>query len=300
MKILVFGAAGFVGRNLVEKLMQEGEEVIASDIGDDPYRGSVPYLKVDILNRDRVLKSVKGCDVIVHLAASPLVASLEDPVGNMRVNIEGTLNILDAARSHGVEKVIYSSASSVIGVVKYNPVDEDHPCSPKTPYAVTKKACEDYLRVYNEMFGLNYVIFRFFNVYGPWQNYRSGALIPKLYRTLMDGEEFQVYGDGSNMRDFIYVGDVVEFCYSAIKEDVENLIVNMGTGQGTTIMELIGLASRLLGVKPKIAYKPSRPGEISNFVADIRRLIGVFGRRPETTLEDGLKRTFSWLKAYSP
>ncbi len=300
MGILVFGAAGFVGRNLVERLVREGEDIVASDIVEDPFKSSVIYLKVNILDRRRVFETVGKRDVIVHLAASPLVASIEDPMKNMKANIEGTLNILDAARGCDADKVIYSSASSVVGSVEYSPVDEDHPCHPKTPYAVAKKACEDYLRVYNEIFGLDYLVFRFFNVYGPWQSYKSGALIPNLHRTLVEDREFQVYGGGSNTRDFIYVGDIVDFCCSAIKGDVKNLIVNMGTGQGTSIIELINLASKLLGVKAKIEYKPSRPGEISNFVADTGRLVKTFGSRPSTPLEEGLKSTFSWLDVDKP
>jgi UDP-glucose 4-epimerase len=297
LTIVVFGAAGFVGRNVVEKLIREGERVVASDIAEDPFKGNVTYQKTDVLDREKIFDVVKGGDVVVDLAASPLVSSLEDAVGNMKVNIEGTLNILDASRKWKVRKVIYSSASSVVGNVKYNPVDEEHPCYPKTAYAVAKKACEDYIRVYNETFGLNYLIFRFFNIYGPWQSTRSGALIPNFYQRLRQNQEFQVFGDGSNTRDFTYVGDVADFYYTAIKQDVKNLVVNMGTGRGTSIIELIKLASKTLGVEPRIAYKPSRPGEIGNFEADTRRLVRLFGKKPSTSLEEGLKRTFSWLAA---
>jgi len=294
----VFGAAGFVGRNLVEKLAKQEHDLVASDIAEDPYGGSVKYLKLDLLDRNRVFEAVKGNDVVVHFAASPLGLSLEAPAENMRVNVEGTLNILDAARKHDIKKIIYSSASSVVGTIKYNPVDEDHPCTPKTPYAVAKKACEDYLRVYNELYGLHYLMFRFFNVYGPWQGYKSGGLIPNLYRTLAENRDFQVFGDGSNTRDFVYVEDVADLSYLAIKGDAKDMVLNMGTGRGTSIVQLIDLGAEILGVKPKIVYKPSRPGEIGNFFADTKRLLRVFGDRPFTPLEEGLKKTFSWLRAH--
>lgn len=294
----MLGAAGFVGRNLVERLSHEDYDIVASDVVDDPFGGSVNYVRLDLLDRNGVFDAVEGSNIVAHLAASPLVISLQDPHANMRINVEGTLNVLDAARKHDVSKVIYSSASSVVGTVKYNPVDEDHPCDPKTPYAVAKKACEDYLRVYKELYGLRYLVFRFFNVYGPRQSYKSGALIPNLYRTLIENKDFQVYGDGSNTRDFVYVGDVAEFCCLAIRDHAENRVVNMGTGQGTSIVELITLGSRLLELKPKITYKPSRPGEIGNFVADTRRLFSLFGARPSTSLGDGLEKTFSWLQAH--
>lgn len=297
MKILVFGAAGFVGRNLIERLTDEQQDdIIVSDSVDNPFGDRVIYSRVDILDRDRISEIVKGSDVIVHLAASPLVASLEDPFRNMRINIEGTLNILDAARKCDVKKIVYSSASSVVGTPKYNPVDEEHPCTPKTPYAVTKKTCEDYLRVYNEVYGLRYLVFRFFNVYGPWQAPKSGALIPNLYKTLTENKEFQVFGDGSSTRDFIYVGDLVEYCNVAIKNHAQNMILNMGTGRGTSIVQLIELGSAILGVKPRIVYKPSRPGEIGNFVANTKKLNEALGSKQFTNLTDGLKKTFAWLK----
>ena len=252
---------------------------------------------MDVLDRNGIFEAVKGNEVVVHLAASPLVASLKDPTLNMRVNIEGTLNILDAARKHDVKKVIYSSASSVIGTPNYNPVDEEHPTTPKTPYAVAKKACEDYLRVYKEVYGLRYLVFRFFNLYGPWQTYLSGALVPNLHKTLLENNEFQVFGDGSSTRDFIYVEDVVDYFNSAMTKNVENTTINMGTGIGTSIKQLIDLGSKVLGVTPRIAYKPSRPGEIGNFVADTKRLIQIFGAGPRTSLEEGLRKSFSWLSA---
>ncbi|MGA8855701.1 MAG: NAD-dependent epimerase/dehydratase family protein [Candidatus Bathyarchaeia archaeon] len=297
MRVLIFGAAGFVGRNLVERLSKEKDEVTASDALENPYGQSTKYIRVDVLDRNGIFEAVKGNEIVVHLAASPLVASLKDPTLNMRVNIEGTLNILDAARRHDVKKVIYSSASSVIGTPNYNPVDEEHPTTPKTPYAVAKKACEDYLRVYKEVYSLRYLVFRFFNLYGPWQTYLSGALVPNLHKTLLENNEFQVFGDGSSTRDFIYVEDVVDYFNSAITKNVENTTINMGTGIGTSIKQLIDLGSKVLRVTPRIAYKPSRPGEIGNFVADTKRLIQVFGARPRTSLEEGLRKSFSWLSA---
>lgn len=299
LKVLVFGAAGFVGRNLVQNLSKGEHELVASDMVEDPFRGAVKYIKLDLLDRSRVLEVAKGYDVIVHFAASPLTYSLEAPLENMRVNVEGTLNILEAARAHRVRKVIYSSASSVVGVVQYNPVDEMHPCTPKTPYGVAKRAVEDYIRVYGELYGLHYLIFRFFNLYGPWQGYAGGGLIPSVYRTLKEGREFQVFGDGSNTRDFIYVGDVAEFTSLAIKKDTVDTVINLGTGVGTSIIQLIDLGAKILNVKPKVVHKPSRPGEIGNFFADTKKLREVFGDRHFTPLEDGLRKTFDWLGAHA-
>jgi UDP-glucose 4-epimerase len=295
MKIAIFGALGFVGRNVIEALQAENFEIVASDIKEIDVEG-VDFVKADLLNYDEVSKVVKGSDVVIHLAASPLPASLEKPKMNARINIEGTLNIMDAAKEEGVDKIIFSSASSLVGEVKYNPVDEEHPCKPKTPYAVAKYACEHYLRVYQELYGLNYLIFRFFNIYGPWQYPESGALIPMVHKKLTTEGSFNVFGAGTQTRDFVYVGDVAEFYLKAIKGNVKNEIVNLGTGKGATIKEVVEIAGGALGIEPEINYLPPRGGEIDNFVADIKKLKKLFGGVPETDLKDGFGLTFEWLK----
>ena len=295
MKIAVFGASGFVGKNVVEALKEANVEMVASDIKEMDIEG-VDFVKADLLDYDEVTKVVKGSDVVIHLAASPLPVSLEKPRINARINIEGTLNIMDVAREQGIDKIIFSSASSLVGEVKYNPVDEEHPCNPKTPYAIAKYACEHYLRVYQELYGLNYLIFRFFNIYGPWQYPESGALIPMVYKKLTTEGSFNVFGAGLQTRDFVYVGDVAEFYLKAIKKEVKNEIVNLGTGKGATIKEIVELAGEILEIEPKINYLPQRGGEIDNFFADVTKLQRIFGSIPDTKIEEGLKKTFEWLK----
>jgi len=292
----VFGAAGFIGRNVVQKLLEKGLGFIAVDTVDSPFPSRVNYVKADILSPEAVGNIVKKVEAVLHLAASPLVASMENPKFNMKVNVEGTLNILDAMRESKPKKIVFSSASSVVGEVKYESVDEEHPCKPKTPYAVAKKACEDYIRVYHEVYDLNYVVFRFFNVYGPWQYPQHGALIPSLYTKLTSHEPFTVFGDGSTTRDFVYVDDVVEFCIQALTGSITNELVNLGTGKPTSILELVNVASKILDVKPNLVFKPKKAGEIDNFYANTSKLEKLFGRKPSTTLEEGLSHTFSWLK----
>ncbi len=297
MKIAIFGASGFVGRNVVEALKEANMDIVASDIKEMGIEiEGADFVKADILDYSEVSKVVKGSEVVIHLAASPLSVSLEKPRMNARINIEGTLNIMDAAREHSVDKIIFSSASSLVGEVKYNPVDEEHPCKPKTPYAVAKYACEHYLRVYQELYGLNYLIFRFFNIYGPWQYPESGGLIPMVYKKLTTEGSFNVFGDGSQTRDFVYVGDVAEFYVKAIRKDIKNEIVNLGTGKAASIKEIVEIAGEILGIAPKINYLPPRSGEIDNFVADTKKLKKLFGDVPETGLREGLEMTFEWLK----
>ncbi len=294
MKVTVFGASGFVGINVVNAYQHAWIEVVTSDIRESPHT-TAEFKPADLLDYDQVAGVVKGSDMVVHLAASPLPVSIEKPRLNARINIEGSLNVMDAAREHGVRKIIFSSASSLVGEVKYNPVDEKHPATPKTPYGVAKYAIEHYLRVYQELYGLNYLIFRFYNIYGPWQHPESGALIPMVFRKLKDEGSFNVFGDGRQARDFIYVGDLADFYVKAVRKDVKNEVVNLGTGKGTTIKEVVEIAGEILGIEPKINYLPQRPGEIDNFVADMRKLRELFSEVPGTQLKDGLKATYDWL-----
>jgi UDP-glucose 4-epimerase len=291
----VLGAAGFIGRNLVEKLLSRDIEVKAVDRVESPLGPDADYVKADILDFEKIDQVMAPGDYVFHLAASPLAVSLVDPRLNMAVNIQGTLNVLEAARKKDVEEIVFTSASSVVGSVRYNPVPEDHPCVPKTPYGVAKKACEDYLRVYKDLFGTNYLIFRLFNVYGPWQLPASGGIIPSVYERLRSRRHIDVFGDGKATRDYVYVDDVAELLYRAISCKVENEILNLGTGRGTSILELVELASRILGVSPNITFKPARAGEVDNFVADVSKLTRLLGVRAMTSLEEGLKITFSWL-----
>ena len=294
MKVAVFGASGFVGINVVNALAKEGFDIIASDLKEMKFENA-DFMKADLLDYDQVSRVVKGTDIVIHLAASPLPFSIEKPKINARINIEGTLNIMDAVREHNCKKILFSSASSLVGEVKYNPVDEIHPCVPKTPYAVAKYAIEHYLRVYHEIFKLDYVIFRFYNVYGPWQYPESKAVIPMVYDKLRTEGSFNVFGDGKQTRDFIYVGDITKFFVKASKNDVKNELFNMGTGKSTTIKEIVEIAGQLLDIDPKINYLPARPGEIDSFVADTRKLQSFFGEVPHTGLKAGLDQTFSWL-----
>ncbi len=179
---MVFGAAGFIGRNVVYRLIEEGHDVQATDFVDSPFGQEVNYEKVDVLDKEAVRGVVQDAKGVIHLAASPLVVSLKKPVENMRINVEGTLNIMDAARESSVDRFIFSSASSVVGDIEYSPVDEVHPCTPKTPYAVAKYTIENYLRVYGEIYGFDHMIFRFYNIYGPYQFPESGGLIPMIVR----------------------------------------------------------------------------------------------------------------------
>jgi len=295
-KVVIFGAAGFVGRNLSEHLSRT-YQVVETDAMESSSPFGNEYIKLDIMDQEGVLRVVSGSDYVVHLAAHALGPSMKDPVMNAKVNIVGTLNILEAARKQGVKKVIFTSASSVVGEAAASPVLEDAPVSPKTPYGVAKLACEHYLRIYGELWNLDYVVFRFFNVYGPHQ--RSG-LIPSLYAKISQGKPVEITGDGKQIRDFIYVKDSLKFFEKAMADDsISKTLLNMGTGKGTAIIDIADTAFKALGKPRSIQYLPARKGEISNFVADTEKLRGTFGFVPETPVEVGVAESIAWLSKNS-
>lgn len=296
MHIAVFGASGFVGRNLLDELATTDHDVLACDIERIEHGASnVSYREVDITDETAVQDAVREVDTVAHLAAHPLPASTEDPKLNAEINIVGTLNVLDAARDNDIDKVFFSSASSLVGEVETVPVPENHPASPQSPYGVSKHAVEEYLEVYNQLYDLDYLVFRFFNVYGPYQYPDSGALVPVVLSRLAQDKGVFYTGDGQQTRDFIYVRDITDLIVEGLESDIENEVVNMGRGTDTAIKDAIELMADVVGVEPEVDQKPERPDEIDDFYADTEKCERLFGRAPDTEFREGLERTHEWL-----
>ena len=291
MKVLIIGSEGFVGYNLVDGL-SEKFQILTSDITEKNRLDN--YTQCDITNYDEVINTVKDVDVVINLATHSLVSSLGEETKNAQVNIIGLLNILCACRENNIKKIIFTSASSLIGEPESLKVSENHPTKPKTAYGITKLASEHYLRLFQELYKINFVIFRFFNIYGPYQ---KNGLIPSLYKKISSNESVTIFGDGKQLRDFVYIRDILPFFEKAISNDfANNSIYNIGTGTGTTISDVIVQMSEILHTKPKIQRESVRKGEIGNFIADTRKLEKIFGEKPNTPIKDGLKQTLSWLK----
>ena len=292
MKILILGSEGFVGNNLVLGLSSK-HEVFCADIFESSNHQH--YRQFDVTSFDNVLNVVNNVDVVINLVAHSLVSSIDGSITNAKINIMGLLNVLESCRKNNVKKIIFTSASSMIGIPQTSNVSETHPASPQTAYGITKLTSEHYLRLYKEMYGLDYTIFRFFNIYGPHQ---KNGLIPTLYSRIKNNEPLTVFGKGDQIRDYVFIQDVVPFFQKACESDItNNAIFNMGTGIGTTILEVIKQLSEITGIDPSIEYKPERPGEIGNFVADTTLLSSTFGDVPKTSLYDGLTDTINWLKS---
>ena len=290
MKVLIIGSEGFVGYNLVDGL-SEKFQILTSDITEKNRLDN--YTQCDITNYDEVINTVKDVDVVINLATHSLISSLGEETKNAQVNIIGLLNILCACRENNIKKIIFTSASSLIGEPESLKVSENHPTKPKTAYGITKLASEHYLRLFQELYKINFVIFRFFNIYGPYQ---KNGLIPSLYKKISSNESVTIFGDGKQLRDFVYIRDILPFFEKAISNDfANNSIYNIGTGTGTTISDVILQMSEILHTKPKIQRESVRKGEIGNFIADTRKLEKIFGQKPDTSIRDGLDQTISWL-----
>ena len=291
LKILILGSEGFVGNNLVDGL-SINHEVFCADLIDSSNHPN--YTKFDVTNLSSVENTVKDVDVVIDLVAHSLVSSIEGPAKNAEINIIGLLNILEACTKNNIKKIIFTSASSLIGDPKTPQVSEDHLATPKTAYGISKLASEHYLRLYYELTNLKFVIFRFFNIYGPYQ---KNGLIPSLYSRIAKNQPLTVFGKGDQIRDYVFIQDIIPFFEKAIiGNSSDNKIYNMGTGKGTSILEIINILSNTMKIKPEIEFKDPRPGEIGNFVADPKLLSSTFGSIPSTIVEDGIKKTVEWLK----
>jgi UDP-glucose 4-epimerase len=288
--LLILGSEGFVGHNLVRGL-GKSHEIRCADLAEKSSHDN--YTKFDITDGASVRSTVRDADVVIDLVAHALTSSLEDIITNAKVNILGLLNVLEACKTNGIRKIIFTSASSMVGVPQTYNVSESHPANPKTAYGITKLASEHYLRLYTEMFGINHVIFRFFNIYGPFQ---KNGLIPAIYQRAAGNQPITIFGKGDQVRDYVFIEDVIPFFEKAASTQVaDNRTLNLGTGKGSTIVQVVDAVSLILGKEVAKDYKPERPGEIGNFVADTSGLASTFGDVPKTRLEDGLKITLDWL-----
>ena len=291
MKILITGSEGFVGQNLVKGL-SKNHNVYTTDQLEKSIHPN--YSKCDITSYDSVENVVRDVDIVIHLIAHSLVSSLDGSITNARVNIIGLLNLLEVCRKNSINKIIFTSASSLIGEPKSTHVKEDHPAKPKTAYGITKLASEHYLRLYHELYGIDYTVFRFFNIYGPYQ---KNGLIPSIFNKIQNNEPITIFGKGDQIRDYVYIEDVIQFFEKAASSDIsKNKVLNLGTGTGTTILEIVNNIAEILKIEPKIEYKSERRGEIGNFMADTTLLNETFGVIPSTNVKTGLQKTIEWLK----
>lgn len=315
MKILVTGGAGFIGSNLVERLLAEGHEVaVIDDFNEfyDPrikranmagFASRIVLHEIDIRDGDAVdsIVSDGNFDTIIHIAARAGVRpSIKQPKLYIETNITGTFNLLEAARKAGVKRFISASSSSVYGVIKTAPFREDM-CLNQTisPYAATKLASEQLCSNYSHLYGMRTISLRFFTVYGPRQ--RPDLAIHKFTKFIHEGKPIDQYGDGSTRRDYTYVDDILQGVVSCLTYEGQLCdVFNLGESQTTTLSELIASIESALGKKAIINRLPEQPGDVPLTYADITKARELLGYRPTTKICEGIPKFVEWyLKHYT-
>jgi len=310
MNVLVTGGAGFIGSNLVRSLVAAGERVrVLDNLSTGSERnlartnGSVELRIGDVRDPDAVRDAVAGIDVVHHLAALPTVArSVADPIATNDVNVNGTLNMLVAARDAGVRRLIYASSSSVYGDTPSLPKHEEMAVVPQSPYAASKLAGEVYCRGFTRVYGLETVSLRFFNVFGPRQDPMSeySAVIPLFARGMLHGRPPRILGDGLQSRDFTYVANAVQACVLAAEagSPAEGESMNIGCGERITLLDLVEELNDLLGTDHEPAFGPGRVGDVRHSLASIDKAERLIGYRPLVRLREGLGQTIAWLESH--
>lgn len=308
-RIALVGGAGLIGSHLADLLLQDDVKEIL--IYDNFVRGKrenlaeamkdrrIRIVEGDILDKKRLEDSLQGCDGVFLLAALWLLECAKDPVAANRVNVDGNLNVVEVCRQLGTKRLVFSSSASVYGDAIVEPMPEDHPLNNRTFYGATKVALEQMLRSYHEMYQLPYVALRYFNVYGPRQDYKN-AYVSVIMKVLdrIDGEQPPlIFGDGTQSYDFIYVKDVAQANIAAMKSQAVDDSFNVCTGIKTSINEVVQHLLQITGSSLKPEYRPAPQVFVTNRVGDPKKARRLLHFTPETSLQEGLAELVAWRAA---
>jgi nucleoside-diphosphate-sugar epimerase len=304
---LVTGGAGFIGSHLVEELLRRGHRVRVADSlitgkrTNLAHLSGVEFLEGDLADPDVAQRAVQGCEYVLHQAAIPSVPrSVADPITSNRANVDGTLNVLVAARDARVRRLVFAGSSSAYGNTPTLPKHEGMPASPLSPYALQKVVGEQYLQLFTTLYGLETVSIRYFNVFGPRQDPGSpySGVISVFATALLDGRAPRIYGNGEQTRDFTYVANVVDGVLRACEAPrASGEVINVATGGRISLNRLFEALRELVGVHVQPIYEDPRPGDVTDSQADIRKARDLLGYEPTVPFEEGLRRTLAWYRA---
>ncbi len=302
--VVVTGGGGFIGSNLVAALRERGATIRIVDDFSSGFRSNVveseqvSLIEADISRPGVMHEACAGASVVYHLAASVgNKRSIDEPIRDSEINVIGTLRVLEAARAHGVAKVVVSSSAGIFGELKTLPIAEDHPLEPDSPYGASKLCEEKQALAYAKLYDLDAVCLRYFNVYGPNQRFDAyGNVIPIFAFKMLRGETITIFGDGEQTRDFVNVHDAVQANLRG-GDATTSVAVNIGSGTRITINRLVEMLQEASGIKAKVEHGPPRPGDVRDSLADISLARKELGFDPQVGLEEGLKEYMEWAKA---
>jgi len=322
MRLLITGGSGFIGVNLINRLLGMGAKLVVLDdlsVGKFEYLQEVAplirkvpadcvgkghgrdplFVQGDIRNFKLVKTVVAGVDAIVHLAAhTRVIESIERPQHDMEINVNGTVNLLEAARIHGVRRFILASSGAALGEQE-PPINEGKAPRPAAPYGASKLAGEGYCSAYFQSFGIATAALRFSNVYGP-RSFHKGSAVAHFMKNVLQGKPLVIYGDGTQTRDFLYIQDLCEAicsCLFAAQEEIGGQVFQVATGKETSVNEVVSIIRELAtkaGIKVEVHYEAARKGEVYRNYAEIGKAERLLGYRPKTTLEEGSQATWDW------
>ena len=296
MKILITGGAGFIGSHIVDKLIQNNYEVVVVDnlssgaLGNLPSHRNLKFYKNDILIDD--LTSIfenEQPEFCIHLVSqTSVIKSIENPINDAELNIVATLKLIDLCKKYEIKKFIIASSAAVYGQPKYLPVDENHPCEPISNYGLSKLTMEKYVQLSN----LPYIIFRFANVYGPRQaSSKESGVVSIFNDCMLKNAPINIYGDGTQIRDFVYVEDIAEACVTALEnEQLINQVLNISTQQGISVNELFELMKKTYNYQLNANYLPQRDGDIKDSILSNKKAIELISNYKSTSINDGVKK----------
>jgi UDP-glucose 4-epimerase len=306
---LVTGAAGFIGRSIAAELLARGKKVRGIDNFVTGKRENLlgleamDFIEADINDTAAVAKACRGVECIFHEAAIPSVPrSIEDPVASNHAGVSGTVQLLVAAKNANVRRVVYAGSSSVYGNTPILPKSEQMQPSPISPYAVAKLAGELYMQSFSRVYGLETVVIRYFNVFGPWQDPTShySGILAIFTMKMLAGETPTIYGDGEQSRDFTFIQNVVHgnlLASEAPAERVSGKVFNIATGNRVTLNQTVEILRRATGYTGEVRYAAERSGDVKHSLADISRAKECFGYEPLVDFNEGIERTVAWYKA---
>ena len=302
MKVLLVGGNGFIGSNLILKLLEDGHKVKVYDRSDSRYLGrmaGVEYVQGELGNTGLMRSSLQDINLVYHLASTTIPeTSNEDPAFDVVSNVADTIHMLDECVAAGVKRVVFiSSGGAVYGIPQSTPISEDHSTEPICSYGITKLAIEKYLALFKRLYGLDYLVLRLSNPFGPYQNpqAKQGAVSVFMYKVL-NKLPITIWGDGSVVRDYIYIEDAVEALLVALKkEGKERHIYNISSGRGMSLKEVMAHIEKITGIEARVEYTPARPLDVPVNILDNSLAKEYLGWQPKFSFEDGLKRTREWM-----